>query len=131
MRAFSLFTFAAAILGGVSALTVPVKRSDFDSIECVISFASSVVDADALFPWFLVCLKSVRLPETRLRRVICTTSTLITIPLTTSLTSELCHFSSFVLDGYKQFIAGSSKLASQPNMSPLTKLNSAKEQKNT
>jgi len=33
MRAFSLFTLAAAILGGVSALTVPVKRSDFDSID--------------------------------------------------------------------------------------------------
>jgi len=33
MRAFSLFTFAAAILGGVSALTVPVKRSEFDSVD--------------------------------------------------------------------------------------------------
>jgi len=33
MRAFSLFTFATAILGGVSALTVPVKRSDFDAID--------------------------------------------------------------------------------------------------
>jgi len=33
MRAFSLFTFATAILGGVSALTVPVKRGEFDSID--------------------------------------------------------------------------------------------------
>jgi hypothetical protein len=33
MRAFSLFTFATVILGGVSALTVPVKRADFDSID--------------------------------------------------------------------------------------------------
>jgi len=33
VRAFSLFTFAAAILGGVSALTVPVKRSDYGSID--------------------------------------------------------------------------------------------------
>jgi hypothetical protein len=31
MRAFSIFTFATVILGGVSALTVPFKRSDFDS----------------------------------------------------------------------------------------------------
>jgi len=33
MRAFSLFTFATAILAGVSALTVPVKRANLDSID--------------------------------------------------------------------------------------------------
>ncbi|KDR71243.1 hypothetical protein GALMADRAFT_159482 [Galerina marginata CBS 339.88] len=33
MRFFSLLTLATAILGGVSALTVPVKRSDLDSID--------------------------------------------------------------------------------------------------
>jgi hypothetical protein len=35
MRAFSLFTFATAILGGVSALTVPYKRSNFDSVDAL------------------------------------------------------------------------------------------------
>ncbi|KDR71240.1 hypothetical protein GALMADRAFT_254058 [Galerina marginata CBS 339.88] len=33
MHLLSLFTLATAILGGVSALTVPVKRSDLDSID--------------------------------------------------------------------------------------------------
>jgi len=33
MRVVSLFTFATAVLGGVSALAVPYRRSDFDSVD--------------------------------------------------------------------------------------------------
>jgi len=33
MRAISLFAFATAVLGGVSALTVPVKKPNFDSFD--------------------------------------------------------------------------------------------------
>ncbi|KAF8960297.1 hypothetical protein BDZ97DRAFT_2077538 [Flammula alnicola] len=33
MRAFSVLTLASALFGAVSALTVPVKRSDIDSVE--------------------------------------------------------------------------------------------------